>query len=168
MVFVAGQRVKAADLNALTPDSTFEAEYYASAGQSIPNGVDRPLGFDTTVRSSSYVSRGTSTAGSISNAKYTLNLSGLWTIDIGLRYGAAAGNQVSGVFLAPDTGLAVRYTGNIVTHTTAGAIELTASCTRRFTAGDTVCAYAVHTAAAALSTQALNQSNHIRLVWVRP
>ena len=54
-----------------TSGISHEAEYYASTAQTIPTATDRPLAFDTAVITSSDVTRGTSTAGTISNAKFT-------------------------------------------------------------------------------------------------
>jgi hypothetical protein len=74
-----------------------EVAYTQTIAQSIPTGTDRPLGFNNAVTTTTDVTQGTSTGGSIANGKFTLNRAGMWTIDAGIRWAA------------PELGVAVRH-----------------------------------------------------------
>ena len=144
-----------------------EAEYYASAVQSIPSGADTPLGFNTAITTSTDVTVGTSTGGSIANAKFTLNRTGLWLVVGNCRMVSAA-SQSSGIWLGVDNASTPRICENMESSGGAqnGAYNFAAF--RRMGSGTNLNVYAWQSSGSAKNTDVSGQATKIQLAWLRP
>lgn len=143
-----------------------EAEYTATSGQVIATGTDTPLAFPTASYSTADVTVGTSTSGSIANAKFTLNRGGLWQIDAGCRTGAATSGKSYGIWLGPDGGTS-RYAGSFTSAGGTDAQEFAISATRRYLGAATVNVNFWHDQGTSHTTGPLAGSNYLRLNWLR-
>jgi hypothetical protein len=143
--------------------SSHDAEYVHTTQQTIVPVGDRPLSFDTPTYTTPDVTRGTATTGSQTNAKFTMNRAGRWTIDACYRTQPESAKKV-GLWVGPDTG-GTRYASSMTTPAGTSILEISVSFKRRFKAGDTIVAYAYCENVSNMLTQPLNSSNHIRLSW---
>jgi hypothetical protein len=144
-----------------------EAAYTAAGSQSIPTGTDTPLAFATNNYATTDVTIGTSTGGSIANAKFTLNRGGLWIIEGGVRIGNAVSGKSYGIWLGPDGGT-TRYRASFISNGGVDAMEFAVSVCNRFAAGSAVNLNFWHNEGVARVTTLLNGGNSIRLAWLRP
>lgn len=144
-----------------------EAAYVAAGAQTIPNATDRPLAFATAVTTSSDVTQGTSTAGSIANAKFTINRSGIWSIEAGCRWSAPNIGSQYGIWIGPDNGTS-RYAENFSNSGGTAAYSHTCSVISRFASGSTFCVNAFQNSGGNENTAVLNGSNYFRATWLRP
>lgn len=144
-----------------------EAEYYASAVQSIPSGTDTPLGFNTAITTSADVTVGTSTGGAIASAKFTLNRTGLWLVVATCRLVCASG-QSGGIWLGVDNAATPRIAEAIDSAggTATGAHNIAAF--RRMGSGTALNVYAWQNSGSAKNTDVLNTAVKIQLAWLRP
>jgi hypothetical protein len=144
-----------------------EAEYYASGTQSIPSGADTPLGFNTAITTTTDVTVGTSTGGSIANAKFTLNRTGLWLVVANCRLTSASG-QSCGIWLGLDNASTPRICENMESSggTANGAYNLAAF--RRMGSGTNLNVYCWQNSGSAKSTDVSGQATKIQLAWLRP
>jgi hypothetical protein len=144
-----------------------ECEYQATTIQSITSNGDRPIAYPTAMWITPDVTKGTSTAGGVADARFQLNRDGIWAIDAGARLQVQA-NMSAGIWIGLD-GAGMRFAASIP-NTGAGAanIELGASCVRRFGAGTALNVNAWHNSATAKNTDPFNQSMHFRATWLRP
>jgi hypothetical protein len=156
---VANSAITLGDLS-----SIHSCEYVHTTIQTIVSGGDRALAFDTPTYTTPDVTRGTATAGAQTNAKFTLNRTGLWTIDACCRLAGLTAGAQFGIWVGPDVG-GTRYAANL--HNSGGTANNDASVAfrRRFKAGDTIVAYYWQSSGANKSTDPLSGSNHIRLAW---
>src|SRR4249919_169995 len=143
-----------------------EVEYYATAIQSIVQNGDRPVQYAVAKVPGPDVTIGTATTGAVTNARFQLNRSGLCTIDASCRLVGADAMQ-AGVWIGPDTG-GTRWGSSLNAQGGTSNPEMSASVTRRFTAGDFVVVYAYQNSAAAKNTDPFNESVHFRASWIRP
>lgn len=158
--------------------TSHEAEYYASTVQSIAPGGDRPLMFPVTGSITQDVTKGIATGGSTADAKFTINRDGVWVVEAGYRINGMTDGTSAGIWLGLDGTAAFRFCGSFTTNAVVantanpganGATqEWSISCTRRFGAGTGFNVYGWHNAAAARNSEPLGQTNHIRLIWLRP
>jgi len=144
-----------------------EAEYYATTIQSIPTGTDRPVAFGTAAQISPDVTKGTSTAGSIPDGKFTLVRGGLWSIDAGIRLQTSDAAS-SGIWMGLDGTGAFRFASAINNQGGTANIEVAVHCIRRFGPGTPININCWHNAATAKNTDPFNQSVHFRASWLRP
>jgi len=144
-----------------------EAEYYLSGTQTIPTATDRPVGFDTSVITASDVTQGTSTAGSIANAKFTLNRAGIWSIDAAIRWATTSSGNRYGLWIGPDNGT-TRYGEQFSIPNGTAAFTPSAGFTKRFVAGDTIVVNAFQDSGSNKDVAVVNQGTHIHLTWMRP
>jgi hypothetical protein len=155
-----------------------EAEYYASTIQSIAANGDRPLAFPVVGSATSIVTKGTATGGATGDAKFTILRDGVWTIDAGYRITGLTDGYSGGIWLGLDGTAAFRLCGSFTTQATLGntanpgplgpSMEWSISCTRRFGTGTAFNVYGWHNSTGAKNSDPLGQTNHIRLVWLRP
>lgn len=143
-----------------------EAEYLASGGQAIATNTDTPLQFASSNYTTSDVTVGTSTSGSLTNAKFTLNRAGLWQIDGGCRTSSVTSGKSYGIWLGPDNGT-TRFAAHFQSAGGTDSQEFAISCTRRFSLSAALNLYFWHDQGTSHTTTVLNQSNHIRLTWLR-
>lgn len=155
------------DVTDITEAAFHEAAYTASGAQSIPTGTDTPLAFATGNYTSTDVTIGTSTGGSIANAKFTINRGGLWIIEGGCRIGNSVAGKSYGVWLGPDGG-STRYRAQFVDAGGTDAMEFAVSICSRFASGSAFNLNFWHDEGVARSTVLLNGSNSIRFAWLRP
>lgn len=144
-----------------------EAEYYASATQSIPSGTDTPLGFNTAITSSADVTVGTSTGGSIASGKFTLNRTGLWLVTATCRLVSAA-SQSSGIWLGVDNAATPRIAEHIQSSTGTATGSYNIAAFRRMGSGTALNVYAWQNSGTAKLTDILNTAVKIQLAWLRP
>jgi len=147
-------------------NTVHEAEYSASATQSIPSGTDTPVAFPTLVTAGADVTIGTSTTGSIANAKYTLTRAGLWLVTATVRMQSAA-SQSGGIWLGLDGGTtrlgeSIESSGG----TSSGGFNVAAF--RRMGVNTALNVYAWQSSGSAKNTDPLNGSNRIAFAWLRP
>jgi hypothetical protein len=143
-----------------------ECEYQATTVQAIPTGTDRPLAYGTAMWLTADVTKGTSTAGGIADARFQLNRDGIWAIDAGCRMQVGTGFS-GGIWLGLD-GAGMRFAGNIQNQGAAANIECNVSCIRRFGAATGLNVNAWHNAGVSKNTDPFNQSMHFRATWLRP
>src|SRR5580765_230543 len=141
-----------------------DAEYQATTIQAIPTGTDRPLAYGTAMWLSPDVVKGTSTAGAIPDAKFTMMRDGLWTIDAGARLQVGTGFS-GGIWIGLD-GAGMRFGADIQNQGAAANVECHAACVRRFGAGTAINVNAWQNSGASKNTDPFNQSMHLRLSWI--
>jgi hypothetical protein len=144
-----------------------EAVYTQTIAQTIPTGTDRPLGFNTAVTTSADVTQGTSTGGTIAQAKFTLNRAGVWAIEAGCRWAAPNAASQYGIWIGPDNGTS-RYTEQFSNAGGVAAFSTTCHTTQRFANGSTFNVYAFQNSGGNEDTAILNGSNFFRATWLRP
>jgi hypothetical protein len=144
-----------------------EVAYTQTISQSIPTSTDRPLGFNNAVTTSTDVTQGTSTGGSIANGKFTLNRAGIWTIDAGIRWAAPNSASQYGIWLGPDNGTS-RYAAQFSNSGGTANFDMSLSATSRFASGTTFNVYAWQNSGGAESTDILGGSTFFRACWMRP
>ncbi len=144
-----------------------ECEYQATTVQAIPSGVDRPIAYPTAMWLTPDVTKGTSTAGAIPDARFQLNRDGVWAIDAGARIQVGA-NVSGGIWLGLDGG-GMRFAASIPNSGQQAAnVELGVSCVRRFGAATGLNVNCWHNAGVSKNTDPFNQSMHFRATWLRP
>jgi hypothetical protein len=158
--------------------SVSEAEYYASTIQSLAPGGDRPLMFPVVGSATPLVTKGIATGGATADARFTINRDGVWTVEAGYRLNGMTDGTSSGIWLGLDGTAAFRFCGSFTTNAvvanaanpggTGATQEWSISCTRRFGTGTSFNVYGWHNAAVSKNSEPLGQTNHIRLVWLRP
>jgi hypothetical protein len=158
--------------------SVNEAEYYASTIQSIAANGDRPLAFPVVGSATALVTKGIATGGATADARFTISRDGVWTIDAGYRITGLSDGYSGGIWLGLDGTAAFRFCGSFTTQATLAnqanpgpngpSMEWSISCTRRFGTGTSFNVYGWHNSPAAKNSDPLGQTNHIRLVWLRP
>lgn len=144
-----------------------EAAYTQTVAQTIPATTDRPLNFNNAVTTSPDVTRGTSTGGAIANAKFTLNRSGIWSIEAGCRWAAPNSGSQYGIWIGPDNWTS-RYAEQFSNSGGTAAFATTCSVISRFASGSAFNVYAWQNSAGTEDTAILGGSNYIRLTWLRP
>ena len=144
-----------------------EVEYNQTGVQSIPSGVDTPLGFDSAITTSADVTRGTATGGGIANGKFTLNRAGLWTIDASVRLQTAS-TFSAGIWIGLDNSGAFRLGGSMQNSGGNANIETTVSFTRRFGAATALNVYCWQNSGSAKNTDPFAGCTHFRAAWLRP
>lgn len=126
MVFTAGQKLRASDLNDAFAADDCEGEYNMGSDQSISTGASTPLLFGTTNRSSSLITKGTSGAGST----FTVNRDGVWACSAVIRYQSGGSSAYSGATIrvssAPHATSAVTTSGIVILTPVIAAIRLAA------------------------------------------
>lgn len=155
--------------------NSHEAEYYASALQTLPINTERPIGFPVAVSTTPDVTVLTSTAGATPFGAFRLNRDGVWAIDAGCRYTGITDGQQVGIMLALDNSTAFRFGGSLWSPSTQGVQgtggtfnpEMAASCTRRFGVGTTLVCNGWVSGPAVRNTEPFNQSVHFRATWLR-
>jgi hypothetical protein len=163
--------------------SVSEAEYYASTIQSLAPGGDRPLMFPVVGSATPLVTKGIATGGATADARFTINRDGVWTVEAGYRMNGQQDGKSAGIWLGLDGTAAFRFCGSFTTNAIlanantgtpeAGGpngptMEYSISCTRRFGTGTSFNVYGWHNSNSARNSEPLGQTNHIRLVWLRP
>jgi hypothetical protein len=158
--------------------TSHEAEYYASTIQSLAPGGDRPLMFPVAGSITQDVTKGIATGGATADAKFTINRDGVWVVEAGYRLNGMTDGTSSGIWLGLDGTAAFRFCGSFTTNAvvanaanpggTGATQEWSISCTRRFGAGTGFNVYGWHNAAVSKNSEPLGQTNHIRLIWLRP
>ncbi len=156
--------------------NTHEAEYYASALQTLPITTDRPLGFPVVATSCPDVTPLTSTIGATPFGAFRINRDGVWNVEAGVRYTGITDGQSSGLYIGLDNTAAFRFAeqfndpgSQAGPQTTGGCFNIgaSASCIRRFGSGTVFCAYGYISGPAVRNTDPIGQSCHIRLTWLR-
>lgn len=135
MVFVAGQKLRASQLNALL---AVGAEYNASATQTVATGTQPVIAFGTTNKSSTLVSRATQGAGH----RFTLLQAGFWSINSCIRWTTADTGERYTLINSSDGGLCSE--GAMVS--TGGPVTIAPSVIHYFTANSWVQMEAYHNA----------------------
>lgn len=141
-----------------------EASYTAGSTQTIATATDTPMSFASSDYTTSDVTRGTAT-GSIANAKFTLNRTGLWLIEAGARTDVTTSGKSYGIWLGPDGGT-TRYAGDFKNNGGTDPMEFSITCCRRFTSGAALNVNFWHNQGTNHTTQLLNGINHVRLAWL--
>jgi hypothetical protein len=144
-----------------------EASYTSTANQTITTGTDTPLAFATSDYTCNDVTRGTSTAGSVANAKFTLGKAGLWLIEGGVRTAGTTSAKSYGIWFGPDGGT-TRYRNSFANNGGTDAMEFNICCVRRFASGTALCLNFWHNQGSNHTVTPLLGSNSLRLVWMRP
>lgn len=144
-----------------------EVEYNQTVAQSIPSGTDTPLNFDSAILTSVDITRATATGGSIANGKMTLNRSGLWAIDVGMRM-VTASTFSYGVWVGVDNSSAFRLGETFQNSGGVGNIGCNVGIIRRFNAPTALNAYAWQNSGAAKNTDISGGATHFRAAWLRP
>jgi hypothetical protein len=151
-----------------------EAEYYATASQSIPQLTDRPIGYPVVAGASPDVTPLTSTSGAIPFGAFRVNRDGIWQIDAGCRFNTIKEGCTFGIWLGLDGSGAFRFAANFISPAAVApggdvpAAEFGISCTRRMGVGSTFVVNAYHNDARGITTNPFSVCNHIRLSWLRP
>lgn len=144
-----------------------EAEYNQTVGQTIPSGADTPIGFDSAVTTSVDVIRATATGGSIANGKFTLVRPGVWAVDAGARFTAAAGHAI-GIWVGLDNSGAFRLGEDIKNSGGTSNVGCCVSFIRRMGGNTPLNVYAYQNSGSNKVTDAFAGSTHFRATWLRP
>lgn len=113
MVFVAGQKLRASDLNDSFAADDCEGEYNMAVDQTAATGGSTPLLFGTTNRSSSLITKGTSGTGST----FTVGRDGVWAIGAVIRYNGNGSAAFTAAYLRIDGAvhcMAAQFTADII------------------------------------------------------
>lgn len=155
------------DYAAWDPTVSHECAYTQTIAQTIPTGTDRPLGFNTAVTTTTDVTQGTATGGSIANGKFTLNRGGVWAICAGIRWAAPNAASQYGIWLGPDNGTS-RFANQLQNCGGTSAFDQSVAVTDRYASAQTFNVYAFQNSGGNEDTAILNGAIYFRAVWIRP
>lgn len=164
MSFVAGQRIRASDMNGLVPqgDVGTYAEYNTASNQSFTSGTQAVVLFGTTNLTSTLVTRATDGAGH----RFTLGRAGLWVISATIRWVSDSGGERYSTITSSDGGVASQ--SDILAAGTTAAVTSNLSICRYFNLSAWVRVECYQNAGGNRSLESNNASGwgRINLAWI--
>ena len=143
------------------------ARYRHTSTQSISNATDTRMRFQTAVDTSPDV-----TPSGTGNDIFTLNRSGRWRIDLGMRWaaqGAGLGNERHAFIANSDNMPGHRYGGMAIQVPNAVPVSLAATCTKRFASGAKIAAVLFQNSTGSCSTATdFTEASAISFTWEGP
>lgn len=151
----AGMRITASRLNSMEGS---HARYYKTTSQTISNATDTKLVFDTALDTTGDI---TATGG---YDTFEFTRAGVWAIYASVRWNTASGEKYVAISDADDTQLRFSDDNN----GDANAGSQSASASRRFSAGDRVCALVFQDTGASLdAVSSFTEVASISFDWLR-